>query len=353
MTPVAESSKGKVRASTAPDASEMETSATRYEDSMVVTGCADSTVRIWDARSGRCMHRITTDKVRGEQTLVWTTAVLADLTIVSGDSMGLVKFWDGKMGTQLQSIKAHKADVLAIVISPDGRSIYSSGVDQKVTQMQFVSVETKEGEERRPQDRARWVLTLQRRLHSHDVRALAISPSYELSSLTQNSSSYLSSQVPIVISGGLDFSLVFTPASTASTTFPLVNPVSDSDSTSFQESYHRKASFNPQRGGPISVAREEKLLICRREKTVDIWELREPNSKNSWQKVLEMDLKVGWPNGMLHIPADDDLLQTKTNLIASAISPDGSWIAVSDLHEIKAFKLRINVSLLLYRCSSF
>lgn len=39
-----------------------------------------------------------------------------DGTIVSGDSMGLVKFWDIKTSTQIKSIRAHEADVLCLAV---------------------------------------------------------------------------------------------------------------------------------------------------------------------------------------------------------------------------------------------
>lgn len=54
------------------------------------------------------------DALKGEQTVVWSLAVFADGTFVSGDSMGNVKFWDGIMGTQIRSFKAHRADVLCL-----------------------------------------------------------------------------------------------------------------------------------------------------------------------------------------------------------------------------------------------
>lgn len=41
-----------------------------------------------------------------------------DGTIVSGDSMGMVKFWDSRTCTQLQSFQGHGADVLCLTISP-------------------------------------------------------------------------------------------------------------------------------------------------------------------------------------------------------------------------------------------
>jgi U3 small nucleolar RNA-associated protein 4 len=110
------------------------------DDVYLVTGCADSSLRKWDVRTGRTVSRMTTDRVRGEQTLVWAVGVLrsatesspaesntlsdllslSDHTIVSGDSMGYVKFWDGIMGTQLQSLKGHRADCLCLAVGAVG-----------------------------------------------------------------------------------------------------------------------------------------------------------------------------------------------------------------------------------------
>lgn len=102
----------------------------QYQDSYIVTGCADSTVRKWDVKTGRSTARMTTDKIKGENTLVWSVAVVAGSSlsatkgsntqesdvIVSGDSMGLVKFWDEKTNTQIDSLKCHKSDILCLVI---------------------------------------------------------------------------------------------------------------------------------------------------------------------------------------------------------------------------------------------
>ena len=105
-------------------------------DSWLVTGCADSSIRKWDLSTGRITNRLTTDKTRGERTLVWAVSVLrcvsctlerpiemvlniySDGTIVSGDSMGIVKFWEPRTCTQLSTFQAHGADVLCLSIGP-------------------------------------------------------------------------------------------------------------------------------------------------------------------------------------------------------------------------------------------
>lgn len=89
-----------------------------WKDEWLVTGGSDSALRKWDVATGRVMDRMGTDRARGERTLVWAVGVLGDGTIVSGDSMGTVKFWDAQTCTQTQSFTAHGADVLCLAISP-------------------------------------------------------------------------------------------------------------------------------------------------------------------------------------------------------------------------------------------
>jgi len=37
-------------------------------------------------------------------------------------------------------------------------------------------------------------------------------------------------------------------------------------------------------------------------------------------------------------------LNTQTNLISSAISDDGKWLAASDSYEVRLWRLKLNVS---------
>jgi len=49
----------------------------RWVDTWLVAGCSDSAVRKWDAVSGRILDRMSTDRRRGDRTLVWTVGVLS------------------------------------------------------------------------------------------------------------------------------------------------------------------------------------------------------------------------------------------------------------------------------------
>lgn len=214
-------------------------------------------------------------------------------------------------------------------------------MDQVVSESQFTRVKVG-GQLRsgRTAEIGEWIHTNFRRLHAHDVRAIAVSPSY--SSLFPGkpifSPPLATSRVPIVISGGYDFSLIFTPAATASTPPNLRNPVSDSRALTFATSNQRKASYMPQRASSlISVAREAGILAERTLQGINLWTLtaleasnasaREvPEGGQQYKKMLEMELN------------------TQTNLISSAISDDGHWLAASDAYETRLWRLKKAVS---------
>jgi U3 small nucleolar RNA-associated protein 4 len=63
------------------------------------------------------------------------------MTVVSGDSLGRVMFWDGRTGVMLQSLTTHDADVLAVVVDHSGTGVFASGIDHKVVHLQSVAVD--------------------------------------------------------------------------------------------------------------------------------------------------------------------------------------------------------------------
>lgn len=136
-------------------------------DAVLVTGSADSKIHKWSVRSGRSTLRITVEDLHKESTLVWTVAVLSDMTILSGDSLGNTHVWDGTHGTLKQTLKLHDADVLALVVNRNEDTAYVSGIDHKVVQLRLV--------ESGADGARKWVSTDKQRVHTHDVRALAIS----------------------------------------------------------------------------------------------------------------------------------------------------------------------------------
>ncbi|TRM61425.1 WD40-repeat-containing domain protein [Schizophyllum amplum] len=297
-----------------------------WSDSWLVTGCSDSSLRKWDAKTGRVVDRMGVDKLRGERTLVWTVGVLGDGTILSGDSLGMVKFWDPRTCTQLQSFRAHGADVLCHAIGPDGATVFTSGVDQKVAQFTRVRASAPGADAADVQ--SQWVQTRARRLHSHDVRALAMWPSHVClpTALRRPAPSGIA---PVLASGGLDMNVVLTPAAPASATVSkVVNPLATSVDVTFEEAYQRRLAYPAS--GAVRVAPHARLVACMRDAALTLWRILKQevpvdeapaDDSESWEKVLEMDLNVN------------------TNMVAHAISGDGRWLAVSDLYETKLFRL--------------
>ncbi|KAF8624779.1 hypothetical protein AX15_005669 [Amanita polypyramis BW_CC] len=309
-----------------------------WSDSWLVTGGSDNSLRKWDVTTGRVIDRMATDKIRGERTLVWTVGILGDGTIISGDSLGMVKFWDSRTCTQLHTFKAHGADVLCMAIDPEGKAVYTSGVDQKIAQFTLVKTTgTDKGPLGFQGTSSRWVQTCSRRLHSHDVRALTTWPTYTLLPPAYRKH-YPIDVAPILASGGLDMSVTVTPAALpSSTVVKITNPLVTSSDATFENSYHRRLAYTsgPSGTSSISLARHARLIACMGDAGLSIWRLStesridvddvvqdmQESELRGWQKVLEMDLSV---NG---------------NLIASAISDNGQWLVASDQFDTKLFSL--------------
>jgi len=69
---------------------------------------------------------------------VWAVTVLADGTMVTGDSGGNVQFWEAAHGTLVTGFRRHEADVLAVAASPDGGSVFACGADPQVAIFRIV-----------------------------------------------------------------------------------------------------------------------------------------------------------------------------------------------------------------------
>ncbi|MCO5598800.1 hypothetical protein L7F22_052899 [Adiantum nelumboides] len=335
-----------------------------WDDSFVLGGTAQSLAYVWSANTGRVLTKLVVDRSRNQQTIVWSCATLLDGTCVLGDSMGQVSFYDGKMFTLLPGARftshGKGADVLSLCVGSDGQCVYSASVDQKVVEYTKVGVAKQ----------TKWMISGKRRLHAHDIRALAIDPPFNPKSLLSSSNGDLN-RLPILVSAGVDFHLTLTPAASPSgatlidTTHPKqqqqqrgdeeaqktkriskqsrfdhINPVSTTPVTTFADTIHRRLPFVPTTGkgsalGGGSVVRicaAKRWVILRREKSVAIWKLpSEPSEDDEydskqvdWKMVLEMQIRI------------------QSNLVCVEISQDGRFLFVSDLYESKLFELREN-----------
>jgi len=136
-----------------------------HNDTKLVAGGFDSTIRIYDVKSGQISTRISVADDNETKTMVWAIEILNDsMTIVTGDSCGHTQFWDGNTGTLIQDFKSHEADVLTLAVN--GSNVYSSGVDSQI--IQFAHADKEKGAKQ-------WVVTKSIRISDYDVRALVAS----------------------------------------------------------------------------------------------------------------------------------------------------------------------------------
>jgi U3 small nucleolar RNA-associated protein 4 len=132
---------------------------------VVVAGCTDSTIRIYDTRNGSILRLMSLGAGPSggpKEIIIWSVKVFPNGDIVSGDSTGELRLWDGKTYTLTQRIKGHKQDILSLATSSDGSTIFSGGMDRRTVVYKQVG-----------KGKSRWAEVGHRRYHTHDVKAMA------------------------------------------------------------------------------------------------------------------------------------------------------------------------------------
>jgi WD40 repeat protein len=104
----------------------------------IVSGCADNTVKVWDAQYGQEILYL-----KGHTGIVRSVAFGPDgKQVVSGSEDGTLKVWDAWSGQPTLSLKAHTVlvggvaniqHVNSVAFSPDGKRLVSGGADGTVT----------------------------------------------------------------------------------------------------------------------------------------------------------------------------------------------------------------------------
>uniref|UniRef100_A0A182J1I7 Anaphase-promoting complex subunit 4-like WD40 domain-containing protein n=1 Tax=Anopheles atroparvus TaxID=41427 RepID=A0A182J1I7_ANOAO len=232
----------------------------------LVTGSADA-VRVWDVRKGHAVHKMTTGRVDSKhETTVWAVHVLKDFTVVSVDSRGRMMFFDGHLGTVLETLLVSKADLLALALDADENFLYVTGVEPIVRVYQRLT--------RQAGTPTSYIRLTARRMHTHDIKTLA--------TFGRNN----------LVSGGLDGTLVVSSAP------PL-----------------RVDKYLPLLPSPAAiVATESRTVLLRYVNYLEVWTLAR---------------QAGEPSGaggnkMLQIRSKND-----EHILCAAISPNGRWIVYS------------------------
>ncbi|PGH11840.1 hypothetical protein AJ79_04637 [Helicocarpus griseus UAMH5409] len=266
-------------------------SLTFQDRNIAVAGYADSSIRVFDIRSGKILRTVSMGKgpVKGtKELLVWSVKCLPDGTIISGDSAGEIRFWDAKNYSLIQRVQGHQADVLDIAVSADGESVISGGADQRTTIYRLEN--GKKGDKSR-----RWKEVTHRRYHTHDVKAFAV---------------YETKDISIVVSGGLD-------------TIPVVVPLRE-----YGAEHHRKLSNLPQ-VPQIASSPSSRLLMSWWDREVSLWHI----SKRS-------ETGEELSDGTSHKLVGKVLFQGEESLTSATLSSDGKLLVAATVAEVKMFNLR-------------
>lgn len=260
----------------------------------LIVGYDDSTIRVYDIRSRTTIRNMSLGKPgTGKSDIhVWAVRCLPNGGIVSGDSTGQLKIWDANNYSLVQSIQAHKADILDIVTSADGRVIITGGADQRTVAYGL-------SELRKGQNGQRWAQLTHRRFHQHDVRAMAAFESKDLS---------------VVVSGGLD-------------TVPIVMPLRE-----IRTQYHRSLSNLPQRP-QLCSSTESRLMLSWWDRDILIWRFSRP-------RTAEQDLDDRVLGNEIHQMTARLFLKGDENITSAFLSDDGKLIAVATVAGVKLFQLR-------------
>jgi U3 small nucleolar RNA-associated protein 4 len=140
-------------------------SITFQDRNVVVAGCTDSIIRIYDTRTGTLVRSMSLGAGPAgapKEIIIWNVKCLPNGHIISGDSTGEMRIWDGKTYTLIQRIKSHKQDILSLATSNDGSMIFSGGMDRRTVVYKQIGG-----------PKSRWGEVAHRRFHSHDVKTMA------------------------------------------------------------------------------------------------------------------------------------------------------------------------------------
>lgn len=148
---------------------------------------------------------------------------------------------------------------------------------------------------------------------------------------------------PLLVSGGVDTTLVLTPCGTSAAAGDavVINPIPRNagvpGSTILGDAHFRKhGSLNGVDASTVSLSASGRLLLARLESALALYRLA-PVSRGENGRLAKEDggesLGGGWEKVL------DLELTATTGLVASAVSDDGRWLAVSDLGETRVFYL--------------
>jgi len=347
-------------------------------------------------RRGENSHKDTNTEGRGgvegaegceneNMVLVWALESLRRGTqIASGDNHGRVTIWDVHTCTHLQTLEQHQADVLCLVwvtssktathnsvcgerksvcgVVNDEQFLFSAGMDAKISIFSAYKDEkdgTQEGDGKKKHSLSgssgKWAFFDALFGHTHDIRALAVSP------LSPGPSEFGS-----VVSGGVDATVSIQDWSTKHKAFKMMClspfshplPVSLSETNAValvQRSNHAEIWYfnRPSEGESTSgssgagTSKEKRRKIDENEEVVPRRNKRETAPKKHKEDEDE-DEEEGSHKLKVHpmeLPKPQRLidvsLDTSSHLLSSALAPDNRHFALSNQEGTRLFALTV------------
>ena len=262
----------------------------------IVAGHADSTIRIYDIRGGQTIKSMSLGAGQGtkQETLVWSVKCLKDGTIVSGDSNGVVSFWDGQHYALSQRIQGSEADILDLATSADGRYVFSGGMDRRTSLYRNKSIGGA---------RSRWEKVCHSRLHRNDVKTMA---------------TYEGKNFSVMVSGGLDTNLI-------------INPIEQ-----FGKEHPRNLSNLPLLP-QLMVSSASRLLVSWWDRELRIWSVHGPTQDP--QSPEQEDDSVSTASGRRLL--SKVMIQGAESITSACLAEDGQLLVVATNIDIKIFRLTL------------
>jgi U3 small nucleolar RNA-associated protein 4 len=242
-----------------------------------------------------------------EATKVWTLQALSDRTVISGDSLGNVQFWDGEMGTMLQTFHQSEsgADVLCLAVSEDENKVFASGVDARIVCLQRQGLASEvDAHVNNLEDTPirKWINVCAHRKHTHDIRALVI---------CHKTATGSKKKMEMLVSGSIDTRLC---------TYV----------TNDFRSSRPRIWFNWSSVSPISLSREHRIIAVTRSDGIDLYRLGSSNDTKGNEAKDESKCLV-----------KSISIKSPFNLNCSTISNDGKFLAASDASALFIFSLKV------------